>query len=115
MSGWFTFRPIIAIIKKNPIIFGGDDMEYEAKRKLKDIAPLLDRLDRGESMTAEERAEMAAIRSLDGNGWKGELPRSIGDLTALRSLYLNDSQVDDLPQLSGLIALEMLHVSGTRV
>ena len=37
LSGWFTFRRIIAIIKKNPTIFGGDDMGYESNRNLVDI------------------------------------------------------------------------------
>lgn len=90
-------------------------MEYETRRKLVDIAPLLERLDRGESLSEEEQAELAAIWSLDGSEWEGELPHSVRTLTALESLDLWGSQVRDLTSLSGLTALESLSIGGTQV
>ena len=112
MSGWFTFRQIIAIIKKNPTIFGDDDMEYKSNRLLIDIAPLLDR---GEILSDEEQAELAAIRSLNGGFWGGELHKSIGILTALESLDLSGTQTSDLTPLQGLRALKSLKLIGTLV
>ena len=90
-------------------------MEYESERNLGEIAPLLQRLDRGESLSDEEQAELAAIQSLDGMEWEGELPRSIGTLTALEYLDLGHSQVNDLTPLSSLTALKFLTLNGTRV
>ena len=90
-------------------------MEYESKRKLVDIAPLLERLDRGEMLSEEEQAELAAIRSLEGDGWESELPGSICTLTALVSLNLRWAQVSDLTPLSGLAALESLYLRSTQV
>ena len=90
-------------------------MEYEKKRRLDDIAPLLERLDRGEKLTAEEQAELAAIRELDGSEWEGELPCSISTLKSRESLDLSDAQVSDLTPLSSLTALESLDLSGTQV
>ena len=90
-------------------------MEYERMRQLHDIAPLLDRLNRGETLSEGEQAELAAIRSLVGFYWEGELPRSIGTLTALKSLDLRGTQVSDLTPLSGLTALKSLDLRGTQV
>lgn len=90
-------------------------MEYESRRLLCDIAPLLERLDRGEELTDEEQAELAAIRELDGSGWVGEVPRSISTLTALESLNLLDTQVSDLAPLSGLMTLKSLSLWGSQV
>lgn len=90
-------------------------MEFETKRKLVDIAPLLERLDRGETLSEEEQAELAAIRSLNGSGWEGELPHSICTLTALESLDLPDSQVRDLTPLRDLTALKFLNLRYTQV
>ena len=90
-------------------------MEYKSKRKLREIAPLLERLDRGETLSEGEQAELAAIRSLDGFYWEGVLPRSIRTLTALESLDLWGTQVSDLTPLSGLTALKSLNLSGTQV
>ena len=90
-------------------------MEYATERRLEDIAPLLERLDRGEKLTAEEQAELTAIRSLDGPFWKGELPQSSGVLTALKSLDLWEAQVCDLTPLSGLTALKSLKLDDTQV
>ena len=90
-------------------------MEYESERNLGEIVPLLQRLDRGEMLSEEEQAELTAIRSLDGPFWKGELPQSIGVLTALKSLDLWEAQVCDLTPLSGLTALETLDMDGTQV
>ena len=101
--------------KENPTNFGGDDMEYATERRLEDIAPLLERLDRGETLSEEEHAELAAIRRLDGIGWEGELPHSIRTLTALESLNLRDSQVSNLTPLSGLLALKSLDLESTHV
>lgn len=101
--------------KENPTNFGGDEMEYESRRQLRDIAPLLERLDRGDTLTAEEQAELAAIRELAGIGWEGELPRSIGTLTALVSLDLRRTQASDLTPLSSLTALEYLNLRFTQV
>ena len=47
--------------KENPTIFGGDDMEFETKRKLVDIAPLLERLDRGEILADEEQVQNVLV------------------------------------------------------
>ena len=60
-------------------------MEYATERRLKDIAPLLERLDRGLPLTDEEQAELAVIRELNGSEWGGELPHSICILTGLES------------------------------
>lgn len=90
-------------------------MEYESKRQLRDIAPLLERLDRGESLSEEEQAELAAIRSLDGFAWEGELPKSIETLTDLEYLDLRGARVSDLPPLGGLRALRILCLNGTQV
>ena len=90
-------------------------MKYAIERNLGEIAPMLQRLDRGETLSEEEQAELAAIRSLEGFRWEGELPRSIRTLTALESLDLMHSQVSDLNPLSGLTALESLYLRGTQV
>ena len=90
-------------------------MKYVTERRLKDIAPLLERLDRGETLFEEEQAELAAIRRLNLGEWEGELPHSIRTLTALESLDLSFSKVSNLAPLSGLTALESLALSGTQV
>ena len=90
-------------------------MEYKSDRLLIDIAPLLDRLDRGETLSEEEQAELAAIRSLNGGFWGGELHKSIGILTALESLDLSGTQTSDLTPLQGLRALKSLKLIGTLV
>ena len=90
-------------------------MKYESERELKDIAPLLERLDRGEMLTREEEAELAAIRVLDGSRWEQELPASIATLTGLQWLDLDNSQVQDLSLLSNLKGLQMLRLNNTRV
>lgn len=89
-------------------------MEYATARRLEDIAPLLERLDRGETLSEEEQAELAAIRGLRGWGWKDELPKSIGTLTALEYIDLRGSHVRDLAPLRGLTALKRLDL-GSRV
>lgn len=90
-------------------------MEYEKERRLEDIAPLLERLDRGDTLTAEEQAELAAIRELDGSEWEGELPHSVRTLTALVSLNLRWAQVSDLTPLRGLVVLKYLDLSHSQV
>ena len=90
-------------------------MEYATERRLEDIAPLLERLDRGETLFEEEQAELAAIRRLNLGEWEGELPHSIRTLTALESLDLSFSKVSNLAPLSGLTALEKLFLDGTQV
>lgn len=90
-------------------------MEFATERELVDIAPLLERLDRGETLSEEEQAELAAIQHLFSSGWKGELPYSIRTLTALKSLDLWKSQVRDLSPLGGLTALEYLSLTRTQV
>lgn len=90
-------------------------MEYKSRRQLRDIAPLLERLDRGETLSEEEQAELAAIRELNGSEWGGELPHSICILTGLESLNLWGSQVSDLTPLRGLTVLKSLNLSGTQV
>ena len=64
-------------------------MEFATERRLEDIAPLLERLDRGETLFEEEQAELAAIRRLNLGEWEGELPHSIRTLTELESLELS--------------------------
>lgn len=90
-------------------------MEYESTRLLGDIAPLLERLDRGETLSEEEQAELAAIRFLDGSFWEGTFFGSIGRLTALQGLYLNGRQVSDLRPLSRLEDLDALMLFNTQV
>ena len=101
--------------KENPTNLGGDEMEYEKERRLEDIALLLERLDRGEKLTAEEQAGLAAIRELDGSEWEGKLPRSISTLTVLESLNLKYTQVHDLTPLSDLTVLKSLDLGYTQV
>ena len=90
-------------------------MEYESKRNLRDIAPLLERLDRGESLSEEEQAELAVIRSLKGELWRGSLPNSISMLKNLEHLNLLGAQVRDLAPLRGLMALKILQLGITQV
>ena len=90
-------------------------MEYATYRRLEDIAPLLELLDRGESLSAEEQAELSAIWQLDGIFWEHELSSSIGTLTALKALDLSYSQVGDLTPLGSLRELKTLLLSGTQV
>ena len=90
-------------------------MEYERKRSLVEIAPLLEQLDRGEMLSADERAELEAVKELYCDGWKGTLPVSIGTLNGLESLSLWGSLVSDLSPLSSLTALQHLDLSYTDV
>lgn len=90
-------------------------MRYKSERYLDEIAPLLYRLDRGETLSDEELAELAAIRILQGSLRKGELPRSIGTLKALKTLDLRNAQVRDLSPLCGLRALKYLDLTDTQV
>lgn len=90
-------------------------MEFATERELVDIAPLLERLDRGETLSGEEQAELEAIRRLNLGEWEGELPHSIRTLTALESLDLSFSKVSNLAPLSGLTALKSLNLGCTEV
>ena len=101
--------------KENPTNFGGDEMEYKTERRLEDIAPLLERLDRGETLFDEEQAELAAIRILDGSGWEGELPRSISGMMDLERLHRIGTQAADLSLLSGLTALKSLFLEDSNI
>lgn len=90
-------------------------MKYSEYGYLRNIAPLLERLDRGEILAPEEQEELAAIRSLDGDFWNRELPASIATLTGLQRLWLMHSEVRDLSPLSGLINLNDLFLCDTKV
>lgn len=92
-----------------------DDMEIKQKRQLEEIAPMLERLDRGELLSDEEQTELTAILVLDTFGWKGSLPKSIGMLTSLQTLDLSGVNISDWGFLSGLKALQTLNLSGTQI
>ncbi len=83
-------------------------MGYATERRLEDIAPLLERLDRGETLSGEEQAELAAIRVLNANYYKKQIPESIGTLSALEHLYMQHSNINDLSPLSGMNSLKSL-------
>ena len=90
-------------------------MRYKNEDFLLDIAPLLERLDRGETLFWEEEAKLAAIKVLHGISWKGELPGSIKTMTELEILNLAGTPVSDLSPLGGLRSLKTLSLSGTPV
>ena len=101
--------------KENPTDFGGDEMEYEVRKKLIDIAPLLEYLDQGYTLSADEQAELSSIRKLDAQWWQGELPRSFSRLVMLEVLDLSSAQVSDLTPISKMTGLQSLILRYSRV
>ena len=90
-------------------------MEYKIRRQLSEVAPLLERLERGNQLSDEEQLELAAIQMLDSFGWVGTLPKSMGMMSALQKLDLTGANISDLHPLSELKNLQILNLPGTQV
>ena len=71
-------------------------MEYATERRLEDIAPLLERLDRGETLSEDEQTELAAIRVLSLVAWKGSIPKAVWKMNNLEILGMIATNINDL-------------------
>ncbi len=90
-------------------------MRYKNEDFLLDIAPLLKRLEEGETLSPEEVSKLSEVRYLKVFGWKGELPKNISQLSGLSALNLDYSDVSDLTPLKGMSSLDTLYMNGTMV
>lgn len=90
-------------------------MRYKNEDFLLDIAPLLKRLEEGETLTPEEVSKLSEVRYLKAFGWKDELPKNISQLSGLNTLNLDYTNVSDLTPLKGMSSLDTLYMNGTMV
>lgn len=90
-------------------------MEYESKRTLEDLIPMLTRLDQGAKPTSAEQAELEAVEVVDATRYAGILPRSMKKLINLNCLQLRNAAIDDLSPLSELHNLQNLDLANTQV
>ena len=81
------------------------------------VLNLLHRIDNGYKPTDEEKSVLGSCPVLDLRGTNiTELPDSIGQLSALKWLYLSDTIITELPDSIGqLSALEELYLSFTKI